>query len=123
MSVELTLMVGRISDSLRRDGAFWFSPIVILEMLAWPRDSALHRLLPEDRDPPVFFFGSDGNTRIGKDKYGTRLRATRLDRVIAALEQDCGDEMHWSLACLRELRKWAESLPSYWDVRAVMYYH
>jgi len=92
-------------------------------MLAWGYDSALHKLRPEVSDPLVFFYASDGNTPIREDKYGTSLQAMSLGRVVTALKQDCDDGMHYSLACLQEMQRWAASLPPNWDIRVVAYYH
>lgn len=51
-------------------------------------DSNIFNLQSVDGKQPVFFYGTDGNTPITKDSYGTRLVAYKPADVLKALKKD-----------------------------------
>ena len=131
MSYEIRLYAGRVSNPQiyvlgKLPAQNWLHPLVMLSLPVWKRDSKLYTLKAVDGDPTVFFYGHDGNTMVTVDKYGKKLWGISLDRVIAALEYDLaaiGQESHWALSCLRELRKFnVEKVPR-WDIRVALYGH
>lgn len=89
----------------------WFLIHAVLEIGNPVYPGKIASLFPTENDPLVFIFGEDGDSQITEDKYGRKLRAIPVHRVIRALEEDDDDRRaysscyytSWVLECIKTI--------------------
>jgi hypothetical protein len=89
MAVELRIYIG-FPEAKRGSETTWFSVEAMIDLRAQRRDSAINE--PPHSDDRVFFYGTDGNTKIYEDRYGSPLVAHDLRTVWELLEDSFPDE-------------------------------
>lgn len=91
MGYETLLMIGRKTNQFQwKNGKYtkiaWFEELARIDM---NKAGIIYR---DDTSPYVFFYGSDGNTEILKDRYDEKLKAYPLNDVLKQLKEYREDE-------------------------------
>lgn len=91
MGYEIKIYVGEV-PSFEKNEPKWFNVIGMVDICKPGYESQIYKLAVDKESwtfqQKVYFYGSDGNTQINKDKYGEELKTFPIDIVIAALEKD-----------------------------------
>lgn len=98
----------------------WFQEMAMVDLCKLGyQDDALNRLIADShkkaKTDPLnvhYFFGSDGNTQITEDRYGSGMTPVPIADVLAAMEKyaDYYRRTRWALALLRSMEEDAEGL-------------
>lgn len=89
MGYEIKIYVGTVHESQSDEGAAWFSIVGMVDICKPGYGSNIYKLQDAaNGKPPVFFYGTDGNTQMREDCYGTKLVAYKPADVLAALKKD-----------------------------------
>jgi len=92
MSVETKLVIGRLYDLFTQadDGVYWLSIAATIDLKALGNDSLVHNFeLQRNEYKPACFYADDGDTKVFKDKYGTKLYAIPIDEFVKVFRQEC----------------------------------
>jgi hypothetical protein len=87
MGYEVDLYLGEVSDFSVLDdkGIKWFS---VCSMIDLSKPGYSSNIIKVKGEVPVYFYGTDGNTKITEDRYGEKLMAVKAQTLLDALEKD-----------------------------------
>ena len=89
----------------------WFNIYALIDLCKCGHDSNISNLdfSHKGNKPLVFWYDSDGNTKITKDKYDNMPKPLLIQTVIEVLEKDIKVDKYrrfkWALSLLKEMYK------------------
>jgi hypothetical protein len=90
MGYEVTLRVGRVCDWGNESPQAFLTDALV--DLCKPGNCKMLNLLEPGHDfKQVYFFESDGNTKVSEDRYGDFLYAIPIEKFLPVLAQDLAD--------------------------------
>lgn len=89
----------------------WFDVYVEINLCKCGYTSNIRNIKSDNRDKNKFwfFYGSDGNTKITKDRYDDIFKPVDIEEVINALEKDAKSSDYrrfkWALSLLKSMKE------------------
>lgn len=116
MGYEMRLYIGRTNGkpSSLDNGHAWLDVYAMVDLCKPGYDTSIYEMTgrgakKERSEPLVYFFAEDGNTSVQEDRYGDKIQAIPIHKVIEAIQKDAKRStyrrFHWALTMLEAIAK------------------